>query len=78
MKIEEIKKLKDRRPFEAFRIRTADGRETLVTHPEAVAWNGGRIAVCVHPDGGVEVMDVALITSLALDAPAQRSNGPDS
>jgi hypothetical protein len=37
--IAELKKVKDRRPFEPFLIRTADGREILIRHPDAVAWD---------------------------------------
>ena len=43
----------------------ADGREIPVRRPDALAWDNPRIAICATP-GGWEVMDVALITSLAL------------
>jgi len=41
VKIDELKKAKDQRPFQPFHVRMADGREIQVTHPDAVAW---------HPD----------------------------
>ena len=37
MRIEELKKAKDRRPFEPFEVRMADGRSLLIKHPDAVA-----------------------------------------
>jgi hypothetical protein len=72
MRIEQLKKAKDRRPFQPFWIRMADGREIQVRHPDAVAWESdqARIAVCIVPGGGWEVIDVALATSLGMQAPA--------
>jgi hypothetical protein len=70
MKIDELKRAKDQRPFQSFLIRTADGREVPVNHPDAVAWDAEspRIVVCVLPGGGWEVIDVALVTSLGMKA----------
>ncbi len=66
MKIDELKKAKDQRPFQPFHVCMADGREIQVTHPDAVAWHPDtpRIAVLIVPGGGWEIVDVALITSL--------------
>ena len=49
MKIEELKKAKDRRPFQPFLIRMADGREIEVRHPDAIAWGDKRIVSYVSP-----------------------------
>jgi hypothetical protein len=72
MRIDELKKAKDQRPFQPFLIRMADGREIQVRHPDAVAWDSDhpRIAICVLPGGGWDVIDVALVTSLGTPAPA--------
>jgi hypothetical protein len=82
MKIKELKDAKDTRPFEPFMIRTADGREIPVRHPDAIAWEadiededngepeGPLTVVCVVPGGGREVIELALVTSLGF-APAQ-------
>jgi len=64
MRIDELKRAKDARPFRPFLIRMADGREITVRHPDAVAWDNPRIAICATP-GGWEVIDMALIASLA-------------
>ncbi len=70
MKIEDLKKAKDQRPFQPFLIRMADGREVRVSHPDAIAWGPElpRIALVVVPDGGWEVIDIALITSLGVQS----------
>jgi hypothetical protein len=65
MRIDELKRAKDERPFRPFLIHMADGREITVLHSDAVAWDNPRIAICATP-GGWEVIDVALITSLAM------------
>ena len=67
MRVEEIRKAKSRVPFEPFFIRTADGRELLVKHPDAVAWDvdAPRSLVCVPPGGDWEILDLALVTSIA-------------
>jgi len=72
VKIDELKKVKDQRPFQPFSMRMADGREIKVRHPDAVAWDSDRprIAICVVPGGEWEVIDVALVTSLGLQTPA--------
>ena len=48
MRIEELKKAKDQRPFRPLMIRMADGREVEVRHPDAVAWyeDAPRVAIC--------------------------------
>jgi hypothetical protein len=82
VKIKELKDAKDQRPFEPFMIRTADGREIPVRHPDAIAWeadvddeeNGEAeeplTVVCVVPGGGREVIELDLVTSLGF-APVQ-------
>ena len=54
MKIDELKKAQDQRPFQPFHVRVADGREIQVIHPDAVAWHPDtpRIAVFIVPGGG--------------------------
>jgi hypothetical protein len=73
MKIEELERAKDQRPFQPFAIRMADGREIRVTHPDAVSWGGEqpRVAICSQPDGGWDAIEVAPITSLGMSAPRE-------
>ncbi|HZW29353.1 MAG TPA: hypothetical protein VFF52_01515 [Isosphaeraceae bacterium] len=87
MKIEELKKAKDQRPFRPFSIRMADGKEIPVRHPDAVAWdddvddedNGEAeeplTVVCVVPGGGWEVIDLDLVTSLGFPPAQSKGKG---
>jgi hypothetical protein len=49
------------RPFRPFTMKTGGGREIVVTHPEAIAYGGGRTAVVVLPDNRFEVIDLLLV-----------------
>lgn len=72
MRIDDLKKAKDRRPYQPFQIRAADGREIAVTHPDAIAWGvagSARTVVCVLPGGRWEVINSGSITSLHMPAP---------
>ena len=72
MKIEELKRAKDQRPFQPFLIRMADGREIRIKHPNAVAWGsetGPRMIFCIA-DGEHHWVDVALVSSLVLPVPS--------
>ena len=79
MRIQELKKAKDQRPFRPFLIRMADGRELEVRHPDAVAWGHGdsRMLTYISPTDDWELIDIMLVTSLGLPAPAQPKAGGD-
>jgi hypothetical protein len=51
------------RPFVPFVIPMADSRDVEVSHPEAIAYGGGRIAVVVRPDDSFEIIDLLLVPS---------------
>ena len=58
------------RPFEPFILRTVDGREMWVRHPEEInVSKGGLTASLVHPGGQYEVLDMSLIVSLKTLSP---------
>lgn len=67
MKIDELKRAKSKVPFEPFVIHTADGRDRLVEHPDAVAWDTEtpRTVAYVGRGGAWEILEAALITSLS-------------
>jgi hypothetical protein len=72
MKIEELKQIKDRRPFVPFTIVTGDGREIPIRHPDAVAWDDTRPRLALAVSGGNQYwIDVALITVIHSPIPAQ-------
>jgi len=74
MTTSELPKLINARPFSPFTIRTADGREIQVSHPENIAYGGGRIAVVVQGDD-FEVVDLLLVPSLK-GSRAPKGRGP--
>jgi hypothetical protein len=83
VRIEELKKAKDERPFRPFVIRMADGKEVPVSHPDAIAWEAAvpdeddgepeepDVAFCVVPGGNRIVIDLALVTALELQPLSQ-------
>ena len=53
------------RPFEGFMIRTTDGRESWIRHPEEVqCTEGGESLVITYPGGQVEIIDMGAIISI--------------
>jgi hypothetical protein len=76
MTTESLRGVLEARPFVPFVLRHADGRERprergspQVTHPEAMAYRGGRVAAYLYPDGGFEVIELLRVTSLLIGAP---------
>ena len=65
MTIEQLRKMHQARPFQAFDIFLADGRSLPVDHPEmlAVPPPGRTIGVGLA-DGTIEIVDLLLVTSL--------------
>ena len=64
MKLEDLRRLKDQRPFRHFTIRLADGRKIRIRHPDAISMKEeyGGIATCLLPGGAYETMKVDSIT----------------
>jgi hypothetical protein len=80
-----------RTTFRPFWIRTADGKEFHIRHPDAVAWHddeeddrddedngetrGPLIAVCMVPGGGWAVVELALVTFLGFEPVSSKGKG---
>lgn len=65
-RIEEVRKLKYRRPFEPFLIRLEDGRELRIVHPDGVAWDlatSPRRLVAIH-ENGWDIVEMGQIASV--------------
>lgn len=87
MRLDDLRAIKDRRPFEPFVIRMADGREILVRHPDAVAWdeetdededdngeeNEPLTVHCILPGGAWEVINLDLVTSFGPAPPRAKA-----
>ena len=65
MTTEQIRKVHQARPFQAFDVYLADGRSLPVDHPEvlAIAPAGRTIGVGLS-DGTIETVDLLLVTSI--------------
>jgi hypothetical protein len=65
MTIQQWRRALEARPFRPFKVRTADGREYEVKHPEA-AWAtpGGRVVFIAVDDDGAVAIDLLLATAL--------------
>jgi len=65
MTIEQLRKVHRAQPFEPFVLRTGDGREYAVSHPEVLAISpAGRTVVVMTPDGAHEGIDLLLVASI--------------
>jgi hypothetical protein len=65
MTIEQLRKMRQARPFHAFDIHLADGRALAVEHPEVLAIPPpGRTIGIGMQDGTIEIVDLLLVTSL--------------
>lgn len=74
MTTQQIQRLREKQPFEPFRIITADGSRYDVRHPEnlAVTGNGRIIIVGMHDYAAT--LDLLLVTGIEQPIP-QRRNG---
>jgi hypothetical protein len=65
MTIEQLRKAHSARPFKPFTMRTADGREYSVPHPEFLYITPpGRTVVVADKSGAVDLVDLLLVASL--------------
>lgn len=68
MRLEDLREIKNRRPFEPFDIHLSDGRAIPVGHPDAVSWEGPDFAPVLYvvlPRGRWERINFAAITALS-------------
>jgi hypothetical protein len=65
MKVDEVRSMLHRQPFQPFVIHMADGRRTPVKHMDFVLLApSGREIIVYQPDNSWQVLDVPLITRL--------------
>lgn len=65
MTIEALKRMMTAKPFEAFVLYVADGRQVPVQHPENIAITPqGRTVLVGLPDESFEIIDLLLVTGL--------------
>jgi hypothetical protein len=74
MATQEIQRLRTARPFEPFRLLSADGKHYDVRHPENFTMTGnGRLIAIAMPDHFV-TLDLLLVTGVQSPIP-RRKNG---
>ncbi len=70
MTIEQLRMFHKAQPFRPFTIHLADGRSVYVAHSEFLSHSpSGRTIVVYQPDESSEVIDLLLVTSIAMAAP---------
>ena len=65
MTIQEISRLREKKPFKPFRVLTADGRQYDVVHPECLAQSpSGRVILIALPDDSSVTLDLLLVVGI--------------
>ena len=73
MNTDRFTRLVRRKPFRPFVVRMADGQALQVTHPESVVVvPDARLAAIATGDGGLELVDIPLVTSVRLEKGSAR------
>ena len=68
---EKVRELWRATPFQPFTMHLGDGRSFHVPHPEFFGMTrGGRLAVVMHGDEGMDIVDLLLVTSIELKPPS--------
>ena len=79
MTIEQLRKAQHAQPFKPFSLRTADGHEYPVPHPDFL-WipPPGRTVMIADRDGAVDIVDLLLVAALHFgDGHAERRAGAE-
>jgi hypothetical protein len=74
MTVEKIRSLLRATPFQSFEVHTPDGRAFQIPHPDFAMLSGtGRLLHVARPESDQEdIIDIALITDIAVPAKAQK------
>jgi hypothetical protein len=76
MTIEQLRKIHQMRPFQAFDIHLADGRSIPVSHPELLAFSpSDETFAAGMPGGNIETVKASLIASVKPRPPASARRG---
>ena len=75
MTIEQLRSAREANPFRPFTIHLADGRSMRVPHRDYLSMSpGGRTVMVYQTDESFSILDLPLVTELAVDAtPSQPS-----
>jgi hypothetical protein len=79
MTAEQLRAMREANPFRPFTIHLADGRSLLVPHRDFVSQSpGGRTIIVYGSDEAFSVVDLYLVTELAIHGPADANGGASS
>ena len=79
MSAEQLRAMREANPFRPFTIHLADGRSLLVPHRDFVSQSpGGRTIIVYGSDEAFSVVDLYLVTELAIHGPADANGGASS
>jgi len=74
MTTQEIHRTMSARPFEPFRVLTADGKHYDVRHPESLAFAGNQRLISIGMKDHFVTLDLLLVTAIKKPIPG-RGNG---
>ena len=76
MTIEQLRATREAHPFRPFTIHLADGRSYRVPHRDYVSMSPtGRTVIVYEPDDSYRILDLLLVTELAVEAGTVQANG---
>jgi hypothetical protein len=76
MTAEQLRAMRDANPFRPFTIHLADGRSLAVRHRDFVSQSpGGRTIIVFRSDETFSVVDLHVVTELAIRGPADANGG---
>jgi hypothetical protein len=69
MTVDRVRELYQAKPFQAFTVHLADGREVQVKSPEFMSFSPSGRTIAVHePDDSLRIVDLLLVTELHVAA----------
>lgn len=75
MTTEQLRGVRDANPFRPFTIHLADGRSLRVPHRDFLSVSPGGMTIIIYQAGeAFSIVDLFLVTELAVDAPQPSTN----
>ena len=72
MTLDQLRSAREAAPFRPFTVHLADGRALRVPHPDFLSVSpGGRTVIVYQADERFSIVDLLLVTELAVEAPAR-------
>lgn len=76
MTLEQLRAVREANPFHPFTIHLADGRSFRVPHRDYLSMSpGGRTVIVYQGDEAFSILDLLLVTELAVEGVARPSEG---